>query len=131
MGRFEVLAAAAARACSALWRLEAAAAATAGSHPAAPAALPRPPRRRPRALRPSPPPASPLTPPPSYFLSPKPELVSELEGDIKAGQDQLAELSSQKERGEKALADTEREVAEIARDSPAAAAALRRMMGGT
>ena len=75
-------------------------------------------------------PRAPPSPARSYFLAPKPELVSELTGDVTASRDQLAELDKQRERAEGAIKAVEQEVAEVARDNPGAQAAFRRMMGG-
>ncbi|KIY96930.1 prefoldin subunit 1 [Monoraphidium neglectum] len=66
----------------------------------------------------------------AYFLAPKAELVSELSGDVKAGQDQAAELERQQERAVKAIKAIEGEVAEVARGNPGAQQAFRRLMGG-
>lgn len=66
----------------------------------------------------------------SYFLSPKPELVAELADDVKAGEDQAAELKKQHERAEKAIRALEEEVTEVIKGNPGAQAAFRRLMGG-
>jgi hypothetical protein len=56
--------------------------------------------------------------------------VSELSGDVKAGQDQATELERQQERAVKAIKAIEGEVAEVARGNPGAQQAFRRLMGG-
>ncbi|KAI8473483.1 MAG: hypothetical protein J3K34DRAFT_410879 [Monoraphidium minutum] len=66
----------------------------------------------------------------AYFMAPRGELVTELTGDVKAAQDQMAELERQQERAAKAIKGIEGEVAEVARGNPGAMAAFRRLMGG-
>lgn len=66
----------------------------------------------------------------AYFLAPKQELVGDLEADIKASKDQLAELQKQAERAQKGAEDIQNELREVARDNPKAVAAFQRAMGG-
>eukprot|EP00877_Chromochloris_zofingiensis_P000415 jgi/Chrzof1/10374/Cz04g39170.t1 len=64
----------------------------------------------------------------SYFLTPKQQLVQQLQENITSDNEEVTKLNQQKEHAEKAIMATENEIRELIKQHPEAAAAFQQML---